>query len=84
MPTAASRTAEASIVNIASMYGTDPSAARRAAYNATKGAVVAAVGRRCNSSWKPNRIRVSVVCPAFFRTDPREEHARDEPRSSKA
>ena len=55
------------LVNIASMAGLIhlPSAG---AYNATKAAVVA-LSETLQLELEPDHIRVSVVCPAFFRTD---------------
>ena len=55
------------LVNIASMAGLVhmPNAA---AYNATKAAVVA-LSETLQLELEPDGIRVSVVCPAFFRTD---------------
>ena len=55
------------LVNIASMAGLVhmPNAA---AYNATKAAVVA-LSETLQLELEPDDIRVSVVCPAFFRTD---------------
>ena len=55
------------LVNIASMAGLVhmPNAA---AYNATKAAVVA-LSETLQLELEPDNIRVSVVCPAFFRTD---------------
>ena len=55
------------LVNIASMAGL-VHMPQAAAYNATKAAVVA-LSETLQLELEPDGIRVSVVCPAFFRTD---------------
>lgn len=55
------------LVNIASMAGL-VHMPHAAAYNATKAAVVA-LSETLQLELEPDGIRVSVVCPAFFRTD---------------
>ena len=55
------------LVNIASMAGL-VHMPQAAAYNATKAAVVA-LSETLQLELEPDDIRVSVVCPAFFRTD---------------
>ncbi|GAB1407159.1 SDR family oxidoreductase [Thermomonas brevis] len=55
------------LVNIASMAGL-VHMPQAAAYNATKAAVVA-LSETLQLELAPDGIRVSVVCPAFFRTD---------------
>ena len=55
------------LVNIASMAGL-VHMPHASAYNATKAAVVA-LSETLQLELEPDHIRVSVVCPAFFRTD---------------
>jgi NAD(P)-dependent dehydrogenase (short-subunit alcohol dehydrogenase family) len=55
------------LVNIASMAGL-VHMPHAAAYNATKAAVVA-LSETLQLELEPDGIRISVVCPAFFRTD---------------
>ncbi len=55
------------LVNIASMAGL-VHMPHASAYNATKAAVVA-LSETLQLELEPDNIRVSVVCPAFFRTD---------------
>ena len=55
------------LVNIASMAGL-VHMPQASAYNATKAAVVA-LSETLQLELEPHNIRVSVVCPAFFRTD---------------
>ena len=55
------------LVNIASMAGL-VHLPQASAYNATKAAVVA-LSETLQLELEPDNIRVSVVCPAFFRTD---------------
>ncbi|RZA20969.1 MAG: SDR family oxidoreductase [Lysobacteraceae bacterium] len=55
------------LVNIASMAGL-VHMPQASAYNATKAAVVA-LSETLQLELEPDGIRVSVVCPAFFRTD---------------
>lgn len=55
------------LVNIASMAGL-VHMPHASAYNATKAAVVA-LSETLQLELEPDGIRVSVVCPAFFRTD---------------
>ena len=58
----------ASVINVASIYGIVASRGPMAAYNATKGALIA-LTRHLAAVWGPDGVRVNALAPGYFPTD---------------
>src|SRR4051794_16151468 len=59
---------DASVINIASIYGLVASRGPMAAYNATKGAVVSTT-RHLAAQWGGRGVRVNALAPGYFPTE---------------
>jgi NAD(P)-dependent dehydrogenase (short-subunit alcohol dehydrogenase family) len=58
----------ASVVNVASIYGTVGSRSAMAGYNATKGALIN-LSRHLAAQWGDRGVRVNALAPGYFPTD---------------
>jgi NAD(P)-dependent dehydrogenase (short-subunit alcohol dehydrogenase family) len=61
-------TGDASVINVASMYGVVASRQPMAAYNASKGALVN-LTRQLAAQWGERGVRVNALAPGFFPTE---------------
>ena len=61
-------TPDASVINVASMYGVVASRQPMAAYNASKGALIN-LTRQLAAQWGASGVRVNALAPGFFPTE---------------